>query len=205
MTCHVTDRRCLCRELRGNQPDSPENPSHAGICSNPACTEHPLLHPHPLGRALLKSPFFLPPTPNDPTSSTAAVFLWKWEQLGCISPDYLLALCLPGWIWSLGHLQGIGPLLSPCTWMGKPCKKPRISLKNLPQPKLGGTIPMEMSIPADPPLSHLLLTGEPLTSPDRFLHCLPDLTIIKHFLLFSPVFFFLNFKPLVLVLPKIYY
>lgn len=79
------------------------------------------------------------------------------------------------------------------------------SLKNLPQPKLGGTIPMEMSVPAEPPPSHLLLIGEPLTSPGRFLHCLPDLTIIKHFLLFSPVFFLLNFKPLVLVLPKIYY
>lgn len=41
--------------------------------------------------------------------------------------------------------------------------------------------------------------------PGRFPHCLPDPTVIKHFLLFSPVFFFLNFKPLVLVLPKIYY
>lgn len=135
MTCHVTDRRCLCRELRGNQPDSPENPSYAGICSSPACTEHPLLHPHPLGRALLKGPFFLSPSaPNDPTSSTAAVFLWKWEQLGCISLDYLLALCLPGWMWSLGHLQGIGPSLSPC-------KKPAFPLKISVSPNWGEPSP----------------------------------------------------------------
>lgn len=153
-------------------------------------------------------PLFPPPAPSDPTISTAAVFLWKWEQLWCISLDYLLALCLPGWMWALGHLQGIGPLLSLCTLHldGKALQGAmHFSLKNLPQPKLGGTIPMEMSVPAEPPPSHLLLIGEPLTSPGRFLHCLPDLTIIKHFLLFSPVFFLLNFKPLVLVLPKIYY
>lgn len=52
------------------------------------------------------------------------------------------------------------------------------------------------------PSLDISVIGEPLTSPDRFPHCLPDLTIIKHFLLFSLMFFFLNFRPLVLVLPK---